>query len=811
MGGFHQVESAIVMVKSPLLRTRCRYRAGLPLRVRHVLFGIVVCCVTSPGWIPASLGQGAPIEINLAENAHLNLEALVRLAADKLALKILYDESVLSQQRSRIVIRGQAQVTSETLLELLQATLRVHGLALVDADVGDFKRIVRLEHARPFVPQGTSADVGRAEYVTEIFQLRHVSVQIAEAYVRSFSTQGATGGSGASAASAHITTIPDARLLIVTDVASSMERIEGLIRRIDVPATRAVYRFRKVEHLEASELKRRLDEILSAGNLFGRPAVAASAARGTSGTPTGAPVQVLADERTNRLLLIGSQGEVDALMELVDQLDVALDVTMKIYRFEHISASRVDMLIQQFLGEDNVERAYQSVVDEETNRLIITTRPDIHQKIDEIRKELDVAPTAEDAHRTVRFYRLKNVNVRDILDSLRAIERTVDNRAGIRQGNLGRMNYREGFEPAGPNRFNPDQLEGPLPSPPAVREELPQGGAAAEPISPRADQASNGGRAGEVESVLPGRAKLTIEESTNTLIVVAEPAVQALYAEMIDKLDRLRPQVLIEAKIVAISGTDTLDLGVEISGGDRSGLKKLFAFTSYGLSTVDPATGALSLIPGLGFNGTLVDPSSADAILRALVTSDRARVVSSPRVLVKDNAIGTLTSVSEVPFVSVNASQTVATTSFAGFAEAGTTIRVTPHLSEGDHLRLEFDIIVNDFTGEPTETTPPPRQTNQVTSEVTIPDGHTVIVGGLRRHRLSHQERGLPLVAEIPLVKHLFGTTGKTWQAESLYVFIRPVILRDDKFRDLRYYSFRARSKAHVRHDFPESRPILIR
>ncbi len=786
-------------------------RRGLSLLVSGtvwVALSIGFCCGGT-----LLLGQEQPIEINLAENANLNIEALVRLAAEKLELKILYEDSLLAQRKSRIIIRGSARVTRGTLLELLQATLRVHGLALVNAEVGDFKRIVRLEHARPFVPQGTSADVGPAEYVTQIFQVRHIPVQIAEAYIRTFSTQGVTGGNQPSGTSAHITTIAEANLLIVTDVASSMRKIEGLVAAIDVPATKAVYRFRKVEHLEATELKRRLDEILAAGNLFGTPPPAAgpNQGRGSANSIVAAPVQVLADERTNRLLLIGSQGQVDALLELIEQLDVALDVQMKIYRFEHVSATRVDMLIQQFLGEDNVQRAYQSVVDEETNRLIITTRPDIHKKIEEIRSQLDVAPTAEDANRTVRFYRLKNVNVRDILDSLRAIERSVEDRHGSRQGNLGRMNFREGFEPSGPNRFSPGQLEGDLPIPPPVREDPSGGGleGVQGPLGPQREGVTASERVRE--SVLPGRAKLTIEESTNTLIVVAEPAVQALYAEMIDKLDRLRPQVLIEAKIVAISGSDTLDFGVEISGGDRTGLKKLFAFTSYGLSTVDPATGALSLIPGLGFNGTLVDPSSADAILRALVTSDRARVVSSPRVLVKDNAIGTLTSVSEVPFVSVNASQTVATTSFAGFAEAGTTIRVTPRVSEGDHLRLEFDIIVNDFTGEPTETTPPPRQTNQVTSEVTIPDGHTVIVGGLRRHRMSQQERGMPLVSEIPIVKHLFGTTGKTWQTESLYVFIRPVILRDDKFRDLRYYSNRAQSRAHVARDYPASLPVLLR
>ena len=179
--------------------------------------------------------------------------------------------------------------------------------------------------------------------------------------------------------------------------------------------------------------------------------------------------------------------------------------------------------------------------------------------------------------------------------------------------------------------------------------------------------------------------------------------------------------------------------------------------------------------------------------------------------LVNDNATGTLASVSEVPFLSVNASQTVATTSFAGFAEAGTTIRVTPHVSEDDHLRLEFDIVVNDFTGTPTETAPPPRQTDQVTSEVTIPDGHTVIVGGLKRHRATEKIQGIPLVSRIPVIKYLFSLENKRLETESLFVFIRPVILRDDKFRDLRFLSDCPRQAAGLASEYPHSEPVFIR
>ncbi len=784
------------------IKIRCTRREPLlPIRVivgiMLALCGVITSATAQQSNVPA---VGEKVTIDLAESADLNLDALVRLVADRLKMRIIYDDGILTERTRRIIVRGSASVSTANLLVMLQATLRVRGLALVDAEFDDFKRIVPLDNARNYVPQGTASDVSDANYVTEIFQPEHIAVSVAEAYIRAFSAQGT---SSQNAVSAHITTIPDANLLIVTDLASSMKRIESIVSSIDVRATTVTHKFLAVQNLEAVDLKNRLDEIIQAGGLFGNSVRAVSGVQPQGQADAFGRLQVWADQRTNRLLLVGSQWQIDELEKLINQLDVPLDLKLIIYRFDYVSPDRVDTLLRQTLGEENVDRVYQSVKDEQANQLIVTTRADIHQKLAEIKTQLDVAPRASDTNGTVRFYRLKNVNVRDILDSLQAIERSVQSQKDPASGQLGRLSYREGFAPPGPNRYDPNRLEGSVPVPPVLKE----------PAESLARETSSYGLETDEQpaSILPGRARLTVEEKTNTLIVVAEPAVQALYAEMIEKLDRLLPQVLVEARVVTIAGDDALDLGVEISGGDRTGLSRLFAFTSYGLSTADPATGALSLIPGLGFNGTLVDPASADAIVRALATHQSARITSTPRVLVNDNATGVLTSVSEVPFLSVNASQTVATTSFAGFAEAGTTIRVTPHVSEGDHLRLEFDIVVNDFTGAASETSPPPRQTDQVTSEVTIPDGHTVIVGGLKRHRAASESRGIPLINRIPVVKYLFGEENKRWETESLFIFIKPVILRDDKFRDLRYLSECPRQQAGICGDYPQSVPLFIR
>jgi general secretion pathway protein D len=311
--------------------------------------------------------------------------------------------------------------------------------------------------------------------------------------------------------------------------------------------------------------------------------------------------------------------------------------------------------------------------------------------------------------------------------------------------------------------------------------------------------------------IVPGDAQITIDEGTNTLIVVADPEVQALYAQLIQRLDVRRPQVMVEAHIVNITGTDDLNLGVEISGGDREGDSKLFSFTSFGLSEVDPTNGSLKIIPGAGFNGTLIDPKTADIVIKALASHSRSRVISSPKIVVDDNANGLLSSVAEEPFASVNATNTVSTTSFGGFAQAGTTINVTPHISEADYLNLEFDILVNSFTGAGASGLPPPRNTDQVVSTVTIPDGYTVIVGGLNRKRVSSEIKGLPFIERIPVLRRLASSESNSSSEGMIFVFLRPTILRDDQFRDLIYLSSEDIPKAQIEGDFPCSSPQLIR
>ena len=270
-----------------------------------------------------------------------------------------------------------------------------------------------------------------------------------------------------------------------------------------------------------------------------------------------------------------------------------------------------------------------------------------------------------------------------------------------------------------------------------------------------------------------------------------------------------RPQVLIECTLVTLDTSNNFSLGVEL-GADSKGNPKVITFNSFGLSTPSPASGALTINPPAGFNGTLIGSTIAQVVVQ-LQTSAHSKVLSAPRILVNDNATGTLQSVQEQPFTSVNAPTTVATTSFAGYAQAGTTITLTPHISEGDHLQLEYNVSLNNFTGSSSNGVPPPRQTDSVQSKITIPDDSTVIVGGLNSSNLSKTRQTIPLLGDIPLLKELVSQQTDDRTQSTLFVFIHPVILRDDQFQDLKFFSENDENAAGISSDYPKSSPEFIR
>ncbi|MCO8121770.1 hypothetical protein NHH03_08480 [Stieleria sp. TO1_6] len=778
------------------------------------------------------------VELNLSGT--VKVTTLLDLMSKQLGVRFLHSTDVA---RRDVTVYTPAKLPRKVLPTLLGSLLREANLAVVDSEVPGWKRVVDIADIVNSAPAGDAREIsqrnGPAAAVTQVLPVQFIDITTASTSLKPFLSR--TGS--------NIVAIGDQKVLIVSGYAADVRLVAELLAMIDRPDAAGTIEFYQTRRRPPSMLIEQVDGLRAADT--GKQADAT------------AP-KLLVDQTGQRIIVAGNKDQVAATIHLLERLDSGTEYLTRVYRLEYIGASRLDHLIQGFVespqtnGRERQSTGIETTIDEEGNLLIVRAGAAVHQQIETLLRELDQPVDSEAS--PIRFYKLKNATAIEVLYSLLALQQAagsgVAQAGGMAPGAFGTlgganfggvvpvMGYQGGFNqsvamppavqgmqgnaPVGIGQRSllagPGQnLDGNLSSTRNPNQNAALGALAggfggggfgggnfAGGFGGGGFAGVGGFGGGGNVATLPGGARVSADVATNSLIVFAPSNVQSLYEKLIRSLDQRRPQVLIQADIIAIDTSDNFSLGVEVSIGDRQGSKKLFEFTSFGLSEVNPVNGALTVKPSLGFNGVLVDPEVADVIVQALSAHSRGRVLSSPKILVNDNQTGTLNSVASVPFQSVNAADTIATTSLGGNQEAGTTIQVTPHINEDNHLQLEFDIEFSTFVGSGSDALPPPRHIDRVGSVVTIPDGKTVVVGGLKRTSESESFTGVPWLENIPVLRELSSLQSNDQSTTSFFLFIRPRILRDSEFRDLEFLSDIESHDATLAGDYPVSRPLLI-
>jgi general secretion pathway protein D len=523
-------------------------------------------------------------------------------------------------------------------------------------------------------------------------------------------------------------------------------------------------------------------------------------------------LSVWPDQRLNQVVIVAPKARADEIVKLIGDLDRPVEMQTKVYRLKFVSPERVDRLISALLGE-SAKRTYQSTADRESQSLVVSTTPAVHRRIEQLVDELDVSTTAERS--PVKFYKLKNTKAADVLATIQDLLGRTDSSANGTNPS-----------PGGPEAGQVDVSAPSVPSPrmtAANNLQPPQSQQVAPPAGrmplvgvTQAYASGTGAAAGptsqpSIGGVHTSDATVTADPNTNSIIVIAPPAVQQVYAELVGRLDQRRPQVQIECTLVTLDTSGNYSFGVDISKLGGSGTSSILTFSSFGIAKLDTETGQLMPVDARGGTFALIGPDVANIVLRALAQNSRSRLVSAPQLLVNDNGHGQLKSVSEQPFAEIlDTSSSQARTSLGGFAQAGTTINVEPHISDGDYMQLSYAVELSNFTGAARNGLPPPSQRNQVESTVTIPDGSTIVVGGLSLKNLTEAEDSIPIINRIPILKWIIGTRSSGTTETTLFVFIRPTILRDDQFKDLKYISDRRATAAGIEGSYPSSGPIPL-
>jgi general secretion pathway protein D len=616
-----------------------------------------------------------------------------------------YTEEVV---RGKITLLSKTPVTAEEAYAAFLAALNTNGIAMYQT--GKYWKLVRIADAKKVpIPTllGDDSEYPAVEQpVTKLFRLRYVEPDQLRAVLGNFtSPQGA-----------DIQTIqPD--ILLVTDISLNIRRIERLLEALDRPGSNDLVRTIQVQYAPARDIADKVNQIFVQ----------------TPGQPG----------KGSRRTVIGGVAPTGAAPGTPPAGGGA--------ESSEISISKV-------------------VADERTNKLIIISDEKSYQRIVELVRQLDT-PTAGEG--TIHVIFLKNANAEDLSSTLQNLASGASRRSG--------------------------SSGSPVP---------PVPGAAAL-TSPPGVSAPRSGSSGSAE-LFSGEVKVTADKPSNSLVVIASASDFAVVQRLIEKLDRPRRQVFVEAVIMEVDISNTSDIGVGMHLAIPVNTPNGKGFIPIGLepgkvNSLNPSS-ALQLG---GFLSGLVGPVSAElkdifpfpsvgVVIQALQSNSDVNVLSTPHLIAQDNEESEIVVGQNVPF---QAGYNPGFNTNAGTTGSGTNntlasayavsliapiqrqnvdlkLKIKPQIHEGDMVRMDIEesqeeIVSNDPTLGPTTAK------RSVKTKVVVKDQSTIVIGGLVQDRNLTSVSKVPLLGDIPILGWAFRSTNTIKKKTNLLLLLTPYIIRD--------------------------------
>lgn len=789
-------------VQPPLLELE------LPAEANELVLPVSRSHLYDPGRLP---NEDDILTVNLPEK--LPLVEFFSLVSKQLQLHILYNPTeVIGEVAFRLNGELSGPITVGQLYQLLQQVLQFNNFAMTRiGNVVTIRSLIDAHTIDPPIlgPGREGVEVGDV-VVTKDFELEHIDTTSAETLLNSMQL------------GIKVVSVPETGTLIVTGFAYRMARIEQLLKIVDKPGEPKKFRFRQLTYTMAESLA---PKIKTLAEELGTVSVTISAPAAVPKPPTpprsgrpprpssrdkkpqttarrltdprtaqqvGGPAQAKdtvyleADQRTNRILMIGHKKQLDIVEELINTLDVEQQDlrSLRLYEIQNVDAEEVRMKLEE-LGIVSPSRTAGrgAMRGRQTRRDL--ERPRTAEK--------GAAGTPSRATRTSRtrldYGETEEAPVEEpqvvVLETINAllVNATTEQHARIAMI----IGYVDSEAEADKIPYVVYPLENQ--DPVALAEVLnkliqetsqqkdPQGKIVGTTTQKRTD-----------EDVV-----IIADENTFALIVYASKKNQQWIANLIDKLDKRRPQVLIDVTLVQVTKEDAFLFDLELVGAAPDA-----AFTS-GVTPPGVTNEIFNLLADTpdrnkflegrsssgeltGFYGT----NQMNAFFTAMQTKRYARIMSKPKLLVNDNEQGTIqateTTYIERSTTNVIGTETPTTTEQVVFEDysAGITMDITPHISEGDMLRLEISLNRSDFTEDISAglTKPPNKADEDISTIVTVPDKSTIILGGLEKITDGKGGKKIPILGDLPLIGGLFRQVSRSGRNNKLYIFVKAHILR---------------------------------
>ncbi|MFK8000354.1 MAG: type II secretion system secretin GspD [Polyangiales bacterium] len=552
-------------------------------------------------------------------------------------------------------------------------------------------------------------------FITRLHQLTNLSAEDAATLLGRFKS---SAGS--------VTAYAPSNTLIITDTGRQIRRMLRLLENIDLPRTGEQIWIEPIHYADAADIASRLQEIFPSS--------------GTSATPMAAAMESAAARR--------ARTRAAAMMTAAATASGPATV----------GARR---------GESRITNI---IADERTNSLIVLATERAYMRIVEMIRHLDIPLEGEGR---IHVHYVQNGDASEVATTLQAL--------------------------------------------------LGGGGSTPAAMGMTTAMRSAAAAAGGLPDLFDGQIAVTTHEPTNALVITSSLHDYAALRRVIERLDRPRRQVFIEAVVMELSVNRSSSLGLNFHGGvpNLAGDGSLSVLgRGAGTSLGFPASAELEGL-ALGVRGPDIEgfelpglgriPSFGVA-LNAIAESGDANVLSTPHIIAMDNVQAEINVGQNIPLQTngipgglgglaglAGGAAGGAQGGLAGLAglagglggvgggqrqDVGTIIRVTPHINEHDEIRLEIEEEISELGATTGELGVATINRRTAKTEVMVRDQQTVVIGGLVRESITQNETKIPILGDIPLLGALFRSQSETRQKNNLLLFLTPYIIRD--MRDMR-------------------------
>lgn len=320
-----------------------------------------------------------------------------------------------------------------------------------------------------------------------------------------------------------------------------------------------------------------------------------------------------------------------------------------------------------------------------------------------------------------------------------------------------------------------------------------------------ASSANLGSERNSTGSILSERGHAIVDERTNSIILTDTEEKIAEFKKVIDQVDIPIRQVMIEARIVIANTDFRKELGAALGNGAIFGSNDNRSANVITGSLLNSESAEVGFTPGGQWDGSydvetqrFFDLSSTEATssrfawnvitdnmflgleISALEDSGYAEIVSQPKVITGDKQQASIESGTEIPYRDASSAGGGAgggggVAASISFKKALLKLDVTPQITPDDKIIMDL-IITQDSPGENTSAGPTIDVT-KLETQVLVPDGETVVLGGIFQNNVLTSQSKVPLLGDIPVIGRLFRKDVNSEDKRELLIFITPRIM----------------------------------